>query len=197
MIWGLIFLGIASGLNYFANIYAEQAATNSVTDLILSHTPVFNVDFIMTYGVTAFGVFVFILLLTRPAMIPFATKSMALFIIIRAVFISLTHIAQFTPQASLNPSAILGFFGDGNGGGLFFSGHTGLPFLLCLMFWDDRVLRYLFLTASVVFGTSMLLGHLHYSIDVLAAFFITYAIYHMTLLFFPQDRQLFTQGFEG
>ncbi|MCL5009147.1 MAG: hypothetical protein M1400_02270, partial [Patescibacteria group bacterium] len=55
----------------------------------------------------------------------------------------------------------------------------------------DRLLRYVFLAASVVFGAAVLLGHLHYSIDVFSAFFITYGIYRIAVKIFPADSKLF------
>jgi len=46
------------------------------------------------------------------------------------------------------------------------------------------------LAASLIFGAAVLFGHLHYSIDVFAAFFITYAIFHIAQKFFPKDYKL-------
>ena len=77
------------------------------------------------------------------------------------------------------------------GGDLFFSGHTGLPFLMALIFWDNKYLRWIFILTSVMFATVVLLAHLHYSIDVLSAFFITYTIFHIALFLFKKDRRLF------
>ncbi|MDP2670532.1 MAG: hypothetical protein Q8O99_06590 [bacterium] len=42
-----------------------------------------------------------------------------------------------------------------------------------------------------MFGVIVLLGHLHYSIDVLAAFFITYAINDINKLIFVHDKRVF------
>ena len=47
------------------------------------------------------------------------------------------------------------------------------------------MLRYLFLAWSVFFGIVVLLGHLHYTIDVLSAFFITYGIVDIAKWLFP------------
>ncbi|MBI3904685.1 MAG: hypothetical protein HY309_03785 [Pseudomonas fluorescens] len=46
---------------------------------------------------------------------------------------------------------------------------------------------------SVLFGISVLLGHLHYSIDVFGAFFITYSIFCLAKKFFPKDYWLAMQ----
>ncbi len=37
-------------------------------------------------------------------------------------------------------------------------------------------------------------GHLHYSIDVAAAFFITYSIYHIAIRWFKKDKEIFETG---
>ena len=73
----------------------------------------------------------------------------------------------------------------------FFSAHTGMPFLGALVFWHEKYIRYTFLAAAAFFAVTVLLGHIHYTIDVAAAFFITYAIYHIALWLFPKDHAMF------
>jgi hypothetical protein len=118
-------------------------------------------------------------------MIPFALKSAALFILIRSAFITLTHLGPFPTHSYINQEA---FFSPLNlGSDFFFSGHTGLPYLMALVFWEYKFIRNVCLAASVVFGVSVLLGHLHYSIDVFSAYFITYSIFHISQKFFAKD----------
>ena len=74
---------------------------------------------------------------------------------------------------------------------LFFSGHTGLPFLLALMFWEHKVIRNIFLTFSFTFAIVVLLGHIHYSIDVLSAFFISYGILDVCKFLFKREWKIF------
>jgi hypothetical protein len=191
MIEGLILFVASLGFNYFASRYAAGRASYPVTDIVLSNLPVVNVDNFIIFGALALLLFTVYYVIHHPHTIPFLLKSAALFIIIRSVFISLTHIGPFTPQAEValaNPIASLGL---GNAADLFFSGHTGMPFLGALIFWERKNLRYLYLLASVAFGASVLLGHLHYSIDVLAAFFITYTIFEMSKKFFGGEWHLF------
>jgi membrane-associated phospholipid phosphatase len=77
-----------------------------------------------------------------------------------------------------------------SGNDMFFSSHTGLPFLMSLIFWGNYRLRIFFILASMILAASVLLGHLHYSIDVFAAYFITYTIFHIAQKFFKQDYEL-------
>ncbi|MBI3551810.1 MAG: hypothetical protein HY077_04775 [Elusimicrobia bacterium] len=65
---------------------------------------------------------------------------------------------------------------------LFFSLHTALPFLGFLAFRTDWV-RWSCLAFSIVLGTTVLLGRNHYSLDVAAAYFITYAVYRLEARF--------------
>ena len=59
---------------------------------------------------------------------------------------------------------------------LFYSGHTGNMFLffLCLERKWDKIFA---LTASFLVGILVMIQHIHYSIDVFAAFIFTYFIY--------------------
>jgi len=177
--------------SFYAVGYATESASNSVTDIILSNTPVLDVDNLFVYGTFSFIILGAVLLIAHPKRIPFALHTIALFYFIRAAFISLTHLGPFPESAidSFDFGSLVGrmFFGSD----LFFSGHTGLAFLMALIFWKEKNIRYLFLGASVYFGTIVLLGHLHYSIDVASAFFITYGIFHIAEWLFPKDRAVF------
>jgi hypothetical protein len=180
--------------NIAANRYAALTGTQAVTDVVLNNVRVFNVNWVVSYGPLFIIAMVVTLLLVRPTAMPFTIKSIAMFIAIRAVFISVTHLGQFTPQLQLSVNKFLYFTGGGNTGGLFFSGHTGVPFLLAFIFWDDKKLRYLFLLTSVVFGAAMLLAHLHYTIDVLGAFFITPTIFRISQNLFRRDYAYLVRG---
>lgn len=184
-----ILFGIALVVNYVAGTFATFNASNPVTDIILDHLTLRNVDGIFIYGTLAFFVFIVALLIVLPRTIPFMLKSISLFILIRSLFVVLTHIAPFPVRDVLPIDSILNRFTFG--GDLFFSGHTGMPFLCALIFWKDRILRYIFLAITVIFAAVVLLGHYHYSIDVLSAFFISYAIADMARFTFRKDYARF------
>ena len=192
VIMGVLFLALSLLINYASGQYATNRASNAVTDIIFSNIPVFNVSIIFVQGSIAFWIATCVLIISEPRWIPFSLKSISLFVLIRSFFVILTHIGPFPSQIELQSN----FFIDkiAFGGDLFFSGHTGLPFLLALIFWDNLRLRFAFIALSIMFGTSVILGHIHYSIDVFSAFFITYSIYHICRVAFPKDLKLFEHG---
>ncbi|HSL89680.1 MAG TPA: phosphatase PAP2-related protein [Ignavibacteriaceae bacterium] len=59
---------------------------------------------------------------------------------------------------------------------LFFSGHTATLFILFLV-EEKKILRSVFLICTVVVAISVLIQHVHYTIDVFAAVFFTYTCY--------------------
>jgi hypothetical protein len=189
ILFSLALVAAAWFVNYFAIQFATVHASNAVTDIVLSNIPVFNVDELFVYGTFVFAVMGIIVIFMHPKRIPFAAKGIALFWVIRSCFTALTHLAPFEAHyvSDFGPTITHMFFG----GDLFFSAHTGLPFLGALAFWKEKNIRYFFLLMSAYFAVVVLLGHLHYSIDVASAYFITYAIFHLAEKFFPKDRALF------
>jgi len=175
-----------------AAVYATEQQSSSVTDIVLSNTPAFDLDGVFIWGPLVLYGFLLVLLIWEPRRIPFVVKSIALFVIIRAVFVSVTHIGPFPLEEVFDPPSYMRMFITG--ADLFFSGHTGLPYLLALTFWHDWRLRSVFLSAAVLFGAVVLLVHAHYTIDVLAAFFITYTIHHIALRLFRQDSERLEHG---
>jgi hypothetical protein len=187
----LIFLGLAIIFQSYATTYAAKAPSISVPDLILSHLPIVNMNSIVVEG-ALWAIFCSVLLiLYKPHYIIFTLKTAAIFIATRAVFVSLTHVGIYPGQ--INPD--VGFFDNiytslGLQTGFFFSGHVGLTLLMALIFWHEKFWRYAYIILSIIFGVSVLLAHVHYSIDVFAAPYITYGVFKMSEYFFKEDYQL-------
>ena len=76
-----------------------------------------------------------------------------------------------------------GFFGTDGGAtvwltkDLFFSGHTATTFLLLLYVWRFSKLRVVMIALHLVVMVSIFLAHLHYTIDVIGAYAITFSIF--------------------
>lgn len=194
---GILLLVASLLIQINANQYATVKATNYVGDAILDRIPTIDLDFIIVHGSMLAWLFTGLLLLAKPRRLLFAVKTIALFVLVRAFFISLTHIGVRPDRL------IFGFDGDSFlyafytlftfEGDFFFSGHTGFPFLIALLFWNEPFWRKFFLAVTLVFGVSVLFAHVHYSIDVFAAPFITYAIFAMAKYIFKKDHRLMTQ----
>ncbi|MCR4325521.1 MAG: sphingomyelin synthase family protein [Patescibacteria group bacterium] len=177
--------------SFFAIRYATERASNSVTDIILSNVPAMDVDGLFVWGTVFLIAFITLLLLAHPKRVPFTLNCLALFYFIRSAFVSLTHIGPF-PLQSENAYDLGHFISTFLfSSDLFFSAHTGVPFLLALIFWREKAARNIFLAWSVYMATVVLLGHYHYSIDVASAFFITYTIYVLGGYLFPKSYALF------
>ena len=190
---GLVLLIISLVTQFFISGYVNSLPDAPVTDLILSNIRVYDVGGVFVWGSVALLIIGIFFGLEKPNFLPFAMKSVALFTLIRSFFISLTHISIF-PTHTIIDSTFFNrevFAGIFTGNDLFFSGHTGLPFLLALIFWKYKTARTIFLGFSIMFAIVVLLGHIHYSIDVLSAYFITYSIFQICKYLFKKDWELF------
>lgn len=162
-----------------AGFIATQAAGAPLTDIFLSNVPRVDTSFIhANLSYFFFDARVILIFLLLPYA-PFSFFSLSLLMLTRAVFINMTNLG--IPAGSI-PIASSGTFG----GDLFFSGHVAFPFILSLIFWRIKILRYGFFLTSAVFGAAALLGHYHYTIDVFAAPFIAYGVFIMSKHLFKE-----------
>jgi hypothetical protein len=191
---GIALLAVAIIIQVFAGQYSARVSVgaNSVHDILLDNLPIVNLDFMIVGGAIALWILACWLLVTKPRYLIFGIKAIALFIISRAFFFSLTHVGSYPRGIPPGPDNLgWGFYKlltfQGN---FFYSGHTGFPVLMALIFWDDDFWRPFFLVMAVLFGASVLLAHVHYSIDVFAAPFIVYGVYKICERFFPEDHKL-------
>lgn len=198
----LVMLGVSYVAVHFAYLYALEYSlrptSTYVGDLLLDNLPSINLNYLIVEG-ALFAIFASVLfVLFRPRYILFSFKALALFIAVRALLMSLTHVGIY-------PGAVppgIGFFDNiysylNLQSGFFFSGHTGLPFLAALIFWESRVARIMLLSLSGIFAVTVLLSHIHYSIDVFAAPFMAYGIFEITRFLFPRDYELTVRQSQG
>jgi hypothetical protein len=190
---GFLFFACSLLANYGATQYAAAEAANPTTDILLDNLPVVNTDIIVSEGALLFVVFIGFLFVKEPRVIPFTLKSVAMFIFVRSFFVIMTHYGPFPDHITTD---LDGLRYIGSAADLFFSGHVGLPFLMALLFWENKHLRLTFLVCSVIAAAAVILGHLHYTIDVFSAFFITYGICHVSQWAFKKDYELFICGLQ-
>ncbi|PIR54820.1 hypothetical protein COU74_03675 [Candidatus Peregrinibacteria bacterium CG10_big_fil_rev_8_21_14_0_10_36_19] len=163
-----------------ASAYKDSVIYEPVGDLLLNFLPTYNLEFLYSWGM--YGIVLIIILypfLFKQELAPFMFKTYGILLIVRSCFILLTDVGPpegFYFDAGFGDNFIdeIMFRND-----LFFSGHTSIPFLAFLL-WKDTKFKWVMLFASITMGLTVLLMHVHYSIDVFAAFFITHGIYSLS-----------------
>ncbi len=193
LVWTLVLFGIALTFQKFADNYVMSTGGTVVGDLLLSHIPTLDIDGIIIISTLLFTATTIILGIIKPQYILFMIKSLALFVMIRAFFITLTHLGINPDQLVFNQHSIGFYFYDllyNTKNDFFFSGHTGIPFLMFLIFYRERFWRWIFLGTSFLFGSFVIVAHMHYSIDVFAAPFMTYSIFSIARYVFERDYSL-------
>jgi hypothetical protein len=177
-------------INFYAGTYANIKAGNPVGDIILDNLPVLDLDWAFIYGPVLMWILAACIALPKPKVLPFILMNISLFVVIRSGFVILTHLGTLPDQINIDYTT--SFIRDFTfGGDMFFSGHTGLPFLMALIYFNKKLLRYFFIACSIFFGFVVLATHTHYSIDVASAFFITYTIHHLAHYLFPKEAEVF------
>lgn len=174
--------------------YTKAANMTVVPDLILDNIPALNVGALFFLGFLFLIIFAVAVGLVNPRRIPFLLISTSLFFSIRSFFMVLTHLAppniEYYQYIEHEHHVRTVLFTLSSGTDLFFSGHTGYPFLLALITWGNKWMRTFFIVFSIFMAIVVLVGHLHYSIDVFAAYFISYGIFKLAERFFPKEYQL-------
>ncbi|MFA4953047.1 MAG: phosphatase PAP2-related protein [Candidatus Pacearchaeota archaeon] len=171
----LILLSVATGLDYVAGNYVTKVGSAESSDLILSYIPAINLNILFVYLFLIIVSLIFIYpLIFNVSKLHLAIGHFSLLIMVRSIFMSLTHLK--TPATAIAvkfPDLLsnLVFQND-----LFFSGHTAIPLIGFFLFKESKI-RWFFLASSIILGATSLLMHRHYSIDVLAAFFIAYGTF--------------------
>ena len=194
LVIGLALLIGAYIVNFWASTYNDSQVYISVGDLIIDNIPVINMHFFFTwvmYGLMV-GIFAYPILF-KPEIAPFCMKTFAVLIFLRCGFILLTNIGPpvdfYYGSAHVGGNVLADFLFKND---LFFSGHTAYPFLAFLLFKETKILKWIFLVGSILMAVTVLLMHVHYSIDVFAAFFIAHGTYVVSDKIFNRQNVRFS-----
>jgi hypothetical protein len=195
LLGAMVLLSISYVFEHFANVYelmySMRPTSTYVGDLLLDNLPVVDLNFIIIEGALLSIFLGTLFVLSKPRYILFTLKALALLIAIRALFVSFTHVGIYPGNIDPGVGIFDGIYSYLNfQTGFFFSGHTALPFLMALIFWEKPLARLVLLSLSFVFAVAVLLAHIHYSIDVFAAPFMAYGVFKIAQRLFPRDYEL-------
>jgi hypothetical protein len=172
-----VLLAVALYANYYCGVYVTFRDSVKVPDLVLDCLPVIDLSFLFTYGYMALIVGMFSYpILRRVRMLHVVAIQFSLLLLLRSGFMIFTHLGTPAGAVSVHFPGFFGYLYFEND--MFFSGHTAMPFLGFYLF-RHSALRYAYLVGALVMGMVVLLMHVHYTVDVLAAYFMTYASYQM------------------
>lgn len=119
-------------------------------------------------------------LVPKPPKLLFALQVYSVMVLLRIIAM---YLLPLNPPADtiILKDPLVEFFGTGKTltKDLFFSGHTATLFLLFLIS-ERKFLKYIFIIATIFVGISVLLQHIHYTIDVFAAPFFAYSAFRGT-----------------
>jgi len=183
IIFSLFLVILATIVNYNAGVYVTEKGSGLPGDFILDNVGPYDLSFSFIY----FWLILVTILLAYPIIfqVNLFHKILAQFsflIIVRSFFITLTHLKTPATAIYANFPGIINTLAFQND--LFFSGHTAVPFL-GFLFYKGHKIRWFFLAGSIIMAVTVILMHQHYTIDVLAAYFITYGVFHLAKFFSP------------
>jgi membrane-associated phospholipid phosphatase len=159
--------------------FIEKREGMVLQDFVLDAIPVIDVSIPTFVVIWSVVLLVFYRIYQNPRLFLVIAYGFILMCILRVLTISLLPLNPPVGIITLkDPIANIAYGGNGIfiTKDLFYSGHTGNMFLffLCLQRKWDKIIA---LAASFIVGILVLVQHIHYSIDVFAAFIFTYFIY--------------------
>jgi len=168
--------------------YIEKRKGVLLDDWVLDQIPPHNVSVLIFSIIWGMILFALIRAIYNPSI--YITYCWSLIFVVIARFICIT-LVPLDPPAGLIPltDPLTGIF-YGHAvitKDLFFSGHTAILTLivLCLKRKTDKLIGSL---AVILVAFLLLVQHIHYTIDILAAPVIVYAIYHATIHFLYKTK---------
>jgi hypothetical protein len=180
-----VFFGV---LPYFFN-YIEKRNGVVLNDLLLAQIPPHNVSVLIFAVIWGMILLILYRCLHDPSILITYCFTLAFVTIARVICISLVPLSPPIGLIPLSDPLSGVFYGEANiTKDLFFSGHTAtlMTIFLCLRRKTDRLIG---LLAVVAIAILLLIQHIHYTIDILAAPVIVYLIFSATKRFFFKDKR--------
>jgi len=179
IIVAVVFVAILLVFPFFFQ-HIEQRDGMMLRDFVVEHLKPADVSipiFICIWGITAL---VIVRCIKQPQLFLTALYGFTLLTLFRMMTITLVPLNPPNGLVPLVDPISNFFYGKSHfvTKDLFFSGHTSSQFLyfLCLIKRRDKALA---LISTVIVGSLVLVQHVHYTIDVVAAIPLTYLVYWM------------------
>ena len=174
----VIFLSLLISFPYFFGVIEKRQGI-LLHDPLLALLPAIDVSVITFITIWSMSIFLLVRCAQEPKIFILAFCSMILLFLSRMITITLFPLEP--PEGLIplvDPVASI-FYGGPHvfmTKDLFYSGHTSTQFMifLCLPKKKEKLLA---LTTSILVGILVLIQHVHYSIDVMGAFVLTYFVY--------------------
>jgi len=135
-----------------------------------------------TFALIYFSVIAAIIsLINKPAYLFLALQSYGVMLLFRMLVMYLSPLEAPEKIIPLHDPFVQMFgAGDILTKDLFFSGHTATMFVLFLAV-KNKILKVIFLITTILVGLAVILQHVHYTVDVVAAPFFSFASYKIVL----------------
>jgi membrane-associated phospholipid phosphatase len=160
---------------FFHFIQQREGAT--VNDFLINRIPARDLSLLIFISIWSTGLLCVISMIKNPRFMLLLLA--AYFIVSISRFISI-GLFPLEPPANLIPLVdplSNQFYGDTYiTKDLFYSGHTSTVFLMFLCL-EKKWMKWIALLASILVGIGVLVQHVHYTVDVLAAPIFTYALF--------------------
>ncbi len=174
----ILLTGVLAALAWFIN-YVEYRQGVVFADPVLNLFDPIDLTW-FTFSLIYFALIIAIVsLINYPDRLLFALQLYSLMAFVRIIAMFLLPLNP-PEQMIILKDPFVEFFGSGNTltKDLFFSGHTATLFILYLVS-ENKIIKIIFLISTILVAVFVLLQHVHYTIDVFAAIFFTYACYSL------------------
>jgi hypothetical protein len=180
-------LAASYAIMYFVCRYREGQPFAPGIDLMVQALPIKDWTALLSQGYVLFltGFFLY-WIRTDWRRLAFLLAATAVMMTVRDLFLLLTPVGPlpgliplYTSKLVPGVRGVLEFDGE-----LFFSGHTGAPFLYFLLSRRHRALSLICLAVSLANGLGVMLTRNHYAIDVFGAFAIVPTVVLLSRRFF-------------
>jgi hypothetical protein len=174
----LMLLIVLTALTNFLN-FVEARKGVALQDPLLNLFQPINLTWLTFALIYVSIVFAIVSLFKNPSRLVFAMQLYTLMVAVRIIAMYLMPLNPPSSMIILN-DPLVEYFGTGQTltKDLFFSGHTATLFILFLVS-ENKIIKTVFMISTIAVAISVILQHVHYTIDVFAAVFFTYACYKL------------------